>query len=107
MQISSRSLAAGSAAPESGEGPTVPAVSPLNQYQIASPDCVGKCVGEQAPERSYAKRLADITARLALKGFSLYPLHNDELLVTQWGMSKTLPSIEAAERFLRMVGGTY
>ncbi len=87
-----------------GEGPTVPAVSPLNQNQFASPDCAGVRADGQA-HRSYTKRLADVTAKLALRGFSLYPLHDESLLVAQWGMSKVLPSIEAAERFSRIVGG--
>ncbi len=59
---------------------------------------------DQAP-RSYGKRLADVTTRLAAAGFSLYPLHDETLLVTRWNMTRTLPSIEAAERFLHMVGG--
>lgn len=59
---------------------------------------------EQAP-LSYAKRLNDVTAKLALLGFSLYPLHDETLLVTRWNMSRALPSVEAAERFLRQVGG--
>lgn len=63
-----------------------------------------QAIGAIAP-RSHTKRLADVTAKLAIQGFSLYPLHDDSLLVTQWGMSKVLPSVEAAERFLAMVGG--
>jgi hypothetical protein len=58
---------------------------------------------EQAP-RSDAKRLSDVTAKLAILGFSLYPLHDETLLLTRWNMSRTLPSIEAAEQFLRQVG---
>jgi len=58
----------------------------------------------QAP-LGYTKRLANVTAQLAVKGFSLYPLTDETLLVTRWNMSRVLPSIEAAERFYRMVGG--
>ena len=61
-------------------------------------------VAEQEP-RSSVKRLADVTAKLAMHGYSLYPLTDGTLLVTRWNLSKTLPSVNAAERFLQMVGG--
>ena len=59
---------------------------------------------EQAP-RSPAKRLADVTAMLAIRGFSLELQPDRTLLLSRWNMSRTLPSIEPAEQFLGQVGG--
>ena len=91
--------------PSNGEGSTVRPASPLNTNQTSSLNCAGACVGEQGQPESYPKRLATLQAKFALAGFSLYPLTGDELLCTRWAMHRTLPSIEAAEAFLRQVGG--
>ncbi len=42
------------------------------------------------------------------KGWRLYPLDGDVLLVTipAWGMSRTLPDLRAARELLRKIGGT-
>lgn len=44
----------------------------------------------------------------AEKGWRLYPLDGDILLVTipAWGMSRTLPDLRAARELLRKIGGT-
>ena len=67
-------------------------------------DCASVAVDGQEAQ-SYGNRLATVTAQLAARGFSLYPLHDETLLVTRWNMTRVLPSIGAAESFLRMVGG--
>ena len=43
----------------------------------------------------------------AAKGWRLYPLHGETLFVTipKWGMSRTLPSIQAAQELLNQIGG--
>lgn len=92
--------------PGMGEAETTFAAS-LGSRDQTETDTTNRTQGlafEQAP-RSYAKRLLDVTAKLALQGFSLYSLHDDKLLVTRWNMSRTLLSIEAAECFHRQVGG--
>jgi hypothetical protein len=43
----------------------------------------------------------------AAKGWRLYPLYGDTLFLTipKWGMSRTLPSIQAAQELLNQIGG--
>ena len=91
--------------PGHDEGPTARTVAPLEQHENSHLNCAGTCVGEQAPQASQAKRLSSLQAKFCLAGWSLYPLASDDLLVTKWGMHRTLPSLEAAEAFLRQVGG--
>ena len=89
---------------QTGQGQGFQEQSKSNTVDSGAERTREQVIGPTAP-RSHTKRLADVTAKLAIQGFSLYPLHDDSLLVTQWGMSKVLPSVEAAERFLAMVGG--
>jgi hypothetical protein len=55
--------------------------------------------------RSYAKRLANVTARLALQGCELYQLSDGTLLATRVNMTRPLPTIAAAERFVALMEG--
>lgn len=41
----------------------------------------------------------------AARGWGLYPLSDDSLLASAWGMSRVLPDLHAAQRLLRMIGG--
>jgi hypothetical protein len=73
-----------------------------DQTKSLAIDDTGASLGRQP----YPVRLERVTRRLAELGFGLYPLYDEQLLVTnEWAMSRTLPSIEAAERFCRTVGG--
>ena len=51
------------------------------------------------------KRLANITAALALKGFVLQQLADGTWLICQWGLSSSpLVCVDAVEDFARQVG---
>jgi hypothetical protein len=50
------------------------------------------------------KRLATITARLALAGHQVFELADGGYLVARWGMTRACPSLEALQSFARMVG---
>jgi len=49
------------------------------------------------------KRLATVTARLALAGFSLESLSAGGFLVFRWNLSKVLPDLLAVEQFYKRV----
>lgn len=50
------------------------------------------------------KRFATLRARLAMKGFELRRQADGSLLVIRWNLAKTLPDLDAAERFARQAG---
>lgn len=52
-------------------------------------------------------RLGALQDRFARLGFRLHPLNGDTLLVERWGMTRTLPGLDAAAKFLRSVGGDH
>jgi hypothetical protein len=90
--------------PENGEAETTGGSLGLwDQTKSLAGDDTGASLGRQP----YPVRLERVTRRLAELGFGLYALYDEQLLVTnEWAMSRTLPSIEAAERFCRQIGGT-
>ena len=51
------------------------------------------------------KALATLTAKMAIAGFSLHPLADGSFLACRWGLSRPLPDLYAAHRFLRHIGG--
>jgi hypothetical protein len=89
--------------PKNGEAETTGGSLGLwDQTKSLAGDDTGASLSRQA----YPVRLERVTRRLAELGFGLYPLYDEQLLVTnEWAMSRTLPSIEAAERFCRQIGG--
>lgn len=50
------------------------------------------------------KRLATLTAHAALAGFQLHALDNGSFLISRWQWCKSLPDLDAAERFLVQAG---
>lgn len=53
---------------------------------------------------SEQKRFATLRARLALRGFQMHRQADGRLLVIRWNLAKTLPSLDAAERFAEQAG---
>ncbi len=49
------------------------------------------------------KRVATAAARLALAGYSLYPLADQRYLVAKWNLSKEFQDLKAVEQFLAEV----
>jgi hypothetical protein len=49
------------------------------------------------------KRLANLTAQFALRGFEVYEV-KDGFLVTRWNLSKHVATLDDLERFARVVG---
>lgn len=52
------------------------------------------------------KRLANVCAKLALKGFQVHPCRIEGWLVCKWDLSRYCRRLEDLERFLTVVGGT-
>lgn len=61
----------------------------------------------QASAAPQPTRLSALQDRFARLGFRLHPLNGDTLLVERWGMTRTLPGLDAAAKFLRSVGGDH
>lgn len=101
--ISNAGEAVGRITPKNSETETTfaPSLGPGDQTKSDS----SHRSGETPHDQGYGKRLASVTAKLAMLGFELHPLTGEQLLVGRWNMSRTLASVEAAERFLVMVGG--
>ncbi|MCV2354629.1 hypothetical protein LNV09_10695 [Paucibacter sp. B2R-40] len=51
------------------------------------------------------KAFATIRAELALKGYGLKKQPDDTLLITRWDLCREVESLDAAARFLKMIGG--
>ena len=62
----------------------------------------GDTPGTAAPEE---KRLATLTARAALAGVALIADSTPRYLVTRWGLTRELDSLDALERWLEQVAG--
>jgi hypothetical protein len=69
-----------------------PAATGLNAIEITH--------GDYTPEE---KRLATITARMALAGHAVHKLQ-DGFLVTRWGMAKACPDLASLVGFARQLG---
>lgn len=50
------------------------------------------------------KRIATLTARLALKGHLLEELPGGGFVAGRWGQTRPLPDLQAVEAFARQVG---
>jgi hypothetical protein len=50
-------------------------------------------------------RLTQVQERFAARGFQLFPLTGEALIVSRWGMTKQLHDLGHAERFLDQIGG--
>lgn len=94
--------AARSAAPKNDETETTG--RSLGSWDQTESDRTNRSDETESPQ-PYTKRLASITAKLAIAGFELYPLTGRQLVLARWNMFRVLPSIEAAERFLVQIGG--
>ena len=62
-------------------------------------------VGEKASREH--KRLVNLQAEFARRGFTLDPLIETKVLVRRWGLSRVLDDLDAAERFLKLLGGAF
>jgi len=51
------------------------------------------------------KQLSTLQARYAMAGFGLHALADGSYLACRWNLSRSLPTLEAAGAFLRMIGG--
>ncbi len=51
------------------------------------------------------KRFASLRAHLALKGYELYPQPDGTMLITKWGLLKTVADVDEASAFLQQIGG--
>jgi hypothetical protein len=71
--------------------------------QVDERDCPLLAVLDQVA--SYPKRLANLQAQFALRGFSLNPLEADSFVVSKWGLYRVLPGLTAAEEMLVQIGG--
>ncbi len=94
--------------PRNDEAPTGRGQGFREQSHFNGPDSDAQRAGDQASDsapRSYAKRLADVTAKLALQGCALYELSDGTLLATRVNMTRPLPTIVAAERFVALMEG--
>ena len=58
---------------------------------------------DSGADSANVKRLATVTARLALAGFSLEPLAAGGFLVFRWNLSQVLPDLPAVEQFYKGV----
>lgn len=63
---------------------------------------VTEAVGSTAPEN---KRLANLKAQLALRGFAVHDTASGGWLVARWDRSHYCPRLIDLEAFLRRVGG--
>ena len=73
------------------------------QVTADTPDCAGEA------QRSQDLRCADntranLTALLAIKGYSLHELADGSYLASKWNCIKHLPSLYAVQSFARQVG---
>jgi hypothetical protein len=78
-----------------------------------APDTVGtssRALGETDSSANVGDRpefdkvFATLRARLALRGFCLQPLSGGEFLVHRWNLHRLLPSLDAVQRFAKLVG---
>jgi hypothetical protein len=76
-----------------------PGEAPTNDRAFERSDSAN--VGER-PE--FDKVFATLRARLALRGFCLQPLSGGEFLVHRWNLHRLLPSLDAVQRFAKLVG---
>lgn len=51
-----------------------------------------------------SKRLATVTAQLALKGYQTYPVTMGGFFVAKWNLTKFCPALEDLEAFASQVG---
>lgn len=51
------------------------------------------------------KAFATLRAHLALKGYELYRQRDGAMLITKWGLLKTLADVDEASKFLQQIGG--
>jgi hypothetical protein len=51
------------------------------------------------------KTLVTLTAKLAIAGYSLYPLGDGGYLACRWGQSRAIADLYGVQRFLRQVAG--
>lgn len=75
-------------------------------------DCAAPAPITQLAEARQLRAIADrmthfqrLEKGFAARGWGLYPLSDDSLLASAWGMSRVLPDLHAAQRLLRLIGG--
>lgn len=91
--------------PESDEALAVAAAQGLGA--VAQSMSLNSATASQCDQPSRRKRLANLQAHFALKGFTLHPLAHESLIVGKWGLTRVLPDMPAAERFLAQIGGSH
>ena len=57
-----------------------------------------------AGQETYPARLARLSSEFMARGFRLYPLDADKLIVTRWSMQRVLHDLDDAETMLKQIG---
>lgn len=80
----------------------------VNQQRDCAPAGNATQEADMLQLRAIAERMTHfqrLEKGFAERGWGLYPLADESLLVSAWGMSRVLPDLHAAQRLLRMIGG--